>query len=122
MCQRRISGAVTNSGTPLTASRTARPSLLLLVGAPPLLTTQTDGYPGTRTRKRPAAEHRAAARTGYAPPPPSGRSIATQMRSDPSRLAVASWAVSFAWRTTGDGSLAMVLLGGTYAAAATAAE
>jgi hypothetical protein len=67
-------------------------------------------------------EHRATARTGYAPPPPNGRSIAARMPSDPSRLAVASWAVSFAWRTTGDGSLAMVLLDGTYAAAATAAE
>jgi hypothetical protein len=44
------------------------------------------------------------------------------MSIDPSRLAVASWAVSFAWRTTGDGSLAMVLLNDKYAAAATAAE
>jgi hypothetical protein len=35
---------------------------------------------------------------------------------------MASWAVSFAWRTTGDGSLAMVLLSDKYAAAATAAE
>jgi hypothetical protein len=42
------------------------------------------------------------------------------MSIDPARRA--SWAVSFAWRTTGDGSLAMVLLSGKYAAAATAAE
>jgi hypothetical protein len=36
-------------------------------------------------------------------------------------IAVASWAVSFAWPTTGDGSLAMVLLSDRYAAATTAA-
>jgi hypothetical protein len=37
-------------------------------------------------------------------------------------IAVASWAVSFAWPTTGDGSLAMVLLSDRYAAATTEAE
>jgi hypothetical protein len=37
-------------------------------------------------------------------------------------IAVASWSVSFAWPTTGEGSLAMVVLGDHYAAAATAAE
>jgi hypothetical protein len=37
-------------------------------------------------------------------------------------IAVASWAVSFAWPTTGDGSLAMVLLADRYAAATAAAE
>ena len=37
-------------------------------------------------------------------------------------IAVASWAVSFAWPTTGDGSLAMVLLSDKYAAAGTVAE
>lgn len=37
-------------------------------------------------------------------------------------VAVASWAVSFAWPTTGDGSLAMVLLSDRYADAATVAE
>jgi hypothetical protein len=37
-------------------------------------------------------------------------------------IAVASWVVSFAWPTTGDGSLAMVLLADKYAAATTAAE
>jgi hypothetical protein len=37
-------------------------------------------------------------------------------------IAVASWAVSFAWPTTGDGSLAMVLLSDKYAAATTAVE
>ncbi len=37
-------------------------------------------------------------------------------------IAVASWAVSFAWPTTGDGSLAMVLLSDKYAAATTPAE
>jgi len=37
-------------------------------------------------------------------------------------IAVASWAVSFAWPTTGDGSLAMVLLSDKYAAATTEAE
>jgi hypothetical protein len=35
---------------------------------------------------------------------------------------VASWAVSLAWPTTGDGSLVMVLLSDKYAAAGTAAE
>jgi len=84
VCQRRISGAVTKSGTPLKASRTARPILLSLVGAPPLLTTQTDGYPGTGTRKRPAAEHRAAPREPHMhTPPPNGRSIAAHMSIDP---------------------------------------
>jgi hypothetical protein len=37
-------------------------------------------------------------------------------------IAVASWAVSFAWPTTGEGSLAMVVLSDRYAAAATDAE
>jgi hypothetical protein len=37
-------------------------------------------------------------------------------------IAVASWAVSFAWPTTGEGSLAMVVLGDRYAAATTASE
>jgi hypothetical protein len=37
-------------------------------------------------------------------------------------VAVSSWAVSFAWPTTGDGSLAMVVLSDRYADAATAAE
>jgi hypothetical protein len=37
-------------------------------------------------------------------------------------IAVASWAVSFAWPTTGDGSLAMVLLADEYAAATTALD
>lgn len=37
-------------------------------------------------------------------------------------IGVVSWAVSFAWPTTGDGSLVMVLLSDKYAAAATAAE
>ncbi len=37
-------------------------------------------------------------------------------------IAVTSWAVSFAWPTTGDGSLAMVLLSDRYAAATTPAE
>jgi hypothetical protein len=37
-------------------------------------------------------------------------------------IAVASWAVAFAWPTTGDGSLAMVLLADRYAAATTAAD
>jgi hypothetical protein len=37
-------------------------------------------------------------------------------------IAVASWAVSFAWPTTGDGSLALVLLADRYAAATTAVE
>jgi hypothetical protein len=37
-------------------------------------------------------------------------------------VAVTSWAVSFAWPTSGDGSLAMVLLSDRYAAAASAAE
>jgi hypothetical protein len=36
-------------------------------------------------------------------------------------IAVASWALSFAWPTTGDGSLAMVLLADKYAAATTTA-
>lgn len=35
-------------------------------------------------------------------------------------LAITSWAVSFAWPTTGDGSLAMVVLSDRYAAAGTA--
>jgi hypothetical protein len=35
-------------------------------------------------------------------------------------IAITSWAVSFAWPTTGDGSLAMVVLSDRYAAAATA--
>ena len=34
-------------------------------------------------------------------------------------ILVASWAVSFAWPTTGEGSLAMVLLSDKYAAATT---
>jgi hypothetical protein len=88
---------VKKSGTPLKASRTARPILLSLVGAPPLLTTQTDGYPGTGTPKRPAAERRAA-QTGYASPP-YGRSLPPYMfigtLSAISLIAVASWAVSF---------------------------
>ena len=37
-------------------------------------------------------------------------------------IAVTSWAVSFAWPTTGNGSLAMVLLSDNYSAATTAAE
>jgi hypothetical protein len=37
-------------------------------------------------------------------------------------IAVASWAVSFAWPTTGEGSLAMVVLGDRYASAATEPE
>lgn len=37
-------------------------------------------------------------------------------------IAVASWAVGFAWPTTGEGSLAMVVLSDRYAAAATDAE
>lgn len=37
-------------------------------------------------------------------------------------VSVTSWAVSFAWPTTGDGSLAMVMLSDQYATAATAAE
>lgn len=37
-------------------------------------------------------------------------------------VSVASWAVSFAWPTTGDGSLVMVVLSDEYAAAASAAE
>jgi hypothetical protein len=37
-------------------------------------------------------------------------------------IAVASWAVSFAWPTTGEGSLAMVVLSDRYAEAATDAE
>ncbi|MFB9446668.1 hypothetical protein Dvina_23380 [Dactylosporangium vinaceum] len=37
-------------------------------------------------------------------------------------VAVASWAVSFAWPTTGDGSLAMVVLSDRFAAVATAPE
>ena len=37
-------------------------------------------------------------------------------------IAVASWAVSFAWPTTGEGSLAMVRLSDRYTAAATDAE
>lgn len=36
-------------------------------------------------------------------------------------IATTSWALSFAWPTTGDGSLAMVLLSDKYAAASTAA-
>ena len=54
---------------------------------------------------------------------------ARSRRGCPSTPADSRWrprrcrsAVSFAWRTKGDGSLAMVLLDGTYAAAATAAE
>ena len=82
---------------------------------------------GTGTRKRLTAEHRTAPRericTATAQrtldrgadvhrPQPDSRWRPRRCRS----------AVSFAWRTTGDGSLAMVLLDGTYAAAATAAE
>jgi hypothetical protein len=37
-------------------------------------------------------------------------------------IGVSSWAISFAWPTTGDGSLAMVLLSDRYADATTAAE
>jgi hypothetical protein len=37
-------------------------------------------------------------------------------------IAITSWAVSFAWPTTGDGSLAMVMLSDKYAAAGTAGE
>jgi hypothetical protein len=37
-------------------------------------------------------------------------------------IAVASWAVSFAWPTTGEGSLAMVVLSDRYAAATTQAD
>ncbi|MER6973495.1 hypothetical protein ABT304_20695 [Nocardioides sp. NPDC000445] len=37
-------------------------------------------------------------------------------------IAVMSWAVSFAWPTTGDGSLAMVVLSDRYAEAATESE
>lgn len=37
-------------------------------------------------------------------------------------IAIASWAVSFAWPTTGDGSLAMVVLSDKYAAASTVAQ
>lgn len=37
-------------------------------------------------------------------------------------VAISSWAVAFAWPTTGDGSLAMVLLSDRYADAATASE
>jgi hypothetical protein len=37
-------------------------------------------------------------------------------------VGVSSWAISFAWPTTGDGSLAMVLLSDRYADATTAAE
>jgi len=37
-------------------------------------------------------------------------------------IAVTSWAVSFAWPTTGDGSLTMVVLSDRYADAATASE
>ena len=37
-------------------------------------------------------------------------------------IAVASWAVSFAWPTTGEGSLAMVVLSDHYAGAATDAD
>jgi hypothetical protein len=37
-------------------------------------------------------------------------------------IAVASWAVSFAWPTTGEGSLGMVVLGDRYASATTSAE
>ena len=37
-------------------------------------------------------------------------------------IAVASWAVSFAWPTTGEGSLGMVVLGDRYASAATEPE
>ena len=37
-------------------------------------------------------------------------------------VSVASWAVSFAWPTTGDGSLAMVVLSDKYAAATTSAD
>lgn len=37
-------------------------------------------------------------------------------------ITIASWAVSFAWPTTGDGSLAMVLLSDKYAGASTLAE
>ncbi|GAA1598900.1 hypothetical protein [Kribbella karoonensis] len=37
-------------------------------------------------------------------------------------IAVVSWAVSFAWPTTGDGSLAMVVLSDRYAAAGTPAD
>jgi len=37
-------------------------------------------------------------------------------------VAIASWAISLAWPTTGDGSLAMVLLSDKYANATTAAE
>lgn len=37
-------------------------------------------------------------------------------------VAVASWAVSFAWPTTGDGSLAMVVLSDKYADASTVAD
>jgi len=57
---------------------------------------------------------------------PDGRSIAAHMSIDTqstnSLIAVASWAVSFAWPLSGDGSLAMVLLSDECAAAATAAE
>ena len=35
---------------------------------------------------------------------------------------MSSWAISFAWPTTGDGSLAMVLLSDRYADAGTASE
>lgn len=37
-------------------------------------------------------------------------------------IGVSSWAISFAWPTTGDGSLAMVLLSDRYTSATTAAE
>jgi len=37
-------------------------------------------------------------------------------------IAIASWAVSFAWPTTGDGSLAMVVLSDKYAAASTVTD
>jgi hypothetical protein len=45
--------------------------VLSLVGAPPLLTTQTDGYPGTGTRKRPTRRTPRRRANRYAPLPPT---------------------------------------------------
>ena len=100
--------------------------VLSLVGAPPLITTQTDGYRNGNTQAADRRTPHCAARTDMHRHRPTD---ARSRRGCPSTPADSRWrprrcrsAVSFAWRTTGDGSLAMVLLDGTYAAAATAAE
>jgi hypothetical protein len=49
---------------------------------------------------------------------PQGKSLAAIA----GLIAISSWAVSFAWPTTGDGSLAMVVLSDRYAAASTLGE